>query len=157
MSTYDDTELIKTLYNLKQYCNGNVSTESGAVFIKYYAESKRLIQEYAIENRSKYFLEKLQELPELTETEAARFMNDDQGGNRLIGSGGAGALSGLGGLIGMFVLALVGLFSFFKPSSKNTITTSDKVKHIEDTIDSLVYMIKHPGFEELYYEKKSKM
>ena len=152
--TYNDTELIKTLYNLKQFCNGTVKTEIGRVFITYYEKSKRLIQEYAVENNSRYFLEKLQELPQLTEQDAASFMNNDNHGPVI--TSGAGALSGLAGPIGIFVMALLGLLSYFKPSSNNTITTKDKVKQIEDTIDNLVYMINHPGFEELYYAKMEK-
>lgn len=119
--------------------------ESGDAFVKFYGKIKSAIQSYSSEKPSKYFGEKLAEMPEIKSQEIDEIINSKDGSP--VG------LSKNIGMLSMLVIAISTLFGMAKRELNYNV--SDKLKHLQSIIDNLIYMLDHPGFEELYYAKKS--
>ncbi|MFT5513754.1 MAG: hypothetical protein ACI8SE_002163 [Bacteroidia bacterium] len=151
MNEHNITELAEALYNLKQFCSGKAPVVSGNAFIDYYNRTKALVGTYAVQKQSRFFEEKLVELPELSVAEIDKLVQEKDGGDNYILARGGGT-----SLAGALIAVILGLILFFKDGSNKKVRTSDKLEHIEDIIDSLVHVINHPGFEELYYARTKK-
>jgi hypothetical protein len=138
--------LEKLIYSLNII--GNISDRidsinSSSEFMNIHNRNIEDLRILAKERNSEYFIEKINEYPKLTLSEIEEFINvKRKNSNMLLFIGGA--------IFGLIEL----LYKTAKTKGNNLGGTKNKLKQIKSINESLVYVIKNPGFEELIKSKK---
>ncbi len=142
--TIEEGKLVVSLLSLVQFCQRKAEIDSGSAFIDFYEKVCEAINNYARQKPSRYFAEKFLEMPKLTIDEIDTMLALENRSNQNYGSD-------VGGLA-MLIVSLLTLVGLIKDKAKYS--TEDKLNDIVAITNNLLYVLQHPGFEELYYHRK---
>jgi hypothetical protein len=141
----NNKETRKLIYSLEMI--GDFSEKIDAInsadeFFKIHNRNKRMLQELTKFRNTDYFAEKVNEYPNISENELDEYIKDNNKSGNLILI--------LGGWIFMLIALIV---KTAKTRGNNLGGTKNKLRTIKSINDSIIHVIKHPGFEELIRDK----
>lgn len=134
--------LIYSLEMIRDFSDKHDSLNSVNEFFEIHERNIKMLTELSVSRDTDYYLLKLNEYPVLSDSEIEEYIKEKRKSTNLI--------LALGGWMFMLV-ALV--FSTIKTKGNNLGGTKNKLLRIKDINESLIYVIKNPGFEELIKEK----
>ena len=145
--SFHDGDIVVALTSLKNLCSERAEIHSGKSFMNLYTETLVLLESYARQKPSRYFGEKLVEMPEISEAEISNLVYSRNRTSSTHYPSSSGSLL----LVLIALLRLIGL-----ARKELEYNLQDKFETICRISDNLVYVLKHPGFEQLYYDKKDR-
>lgn len=143
--SFHDGDIVVALTSLKNLCSERAEIHSGKSFMNLYVETLVLLESYATQKPSRYFAEKLVEMPHISEGEINNLVYSRNRSRSTHYPSSSGSLF-------IVLLALLRLIGLAKKELEYNL--QDKFESICRISDNLVYVLKHPDFEQLYYEKK---
>lgn len=143
-NTKEIRKLIYSLEMISEFSDNVDAVNSSEEFFKIHNRNSAMLLKMSVDRNSDYFVIKVNEYPKLTESEIDEFIKDKQkAGNLILAMGG------------WIVYLIVLLFKTAKTKGNNLGGTKNKLQAIKSINNSLIYVIKNPGFEELIKEKNA--